>query len=74
MGIGNPINVTNNNRSARLNVTATAGQTVFTVTGGYKVPHLDVFRNGVKLVTNVDYTALDGSMHSLVSCHTRRCY
>jgi hypothetical protein len=68
MGIGNPINVTgSNNRSARVNVTATAGQTVFTVTGGYKVPHLDVFRNGVKLVRNVDYTALDGSSCTLLS-------
>ena len=54
-------------RSKRVNVTATAGQTVFTVTGGYKVPHLDVFRNGVKLVRNADYTALDGSSCTLLS-------
>jgi hypothetical protein len=67
MGIGNPIRITNNNQSARLNVTATADQTVFTVTSGYKVPHLDVYRNGVKLVTGVDYTALDGSSCTLVS-------
>ena len=67
MGIGNPIRITNNNQSARLNVTATAGQTVFTVTTGYKVPHLDVYRNGVKLVTGVDYTALDGSSCTLIS-------
>ena len=67
MGIGNPIRITNNNQSARLNVTATAGQTVFTVTSGYKVPHLDVYRNGVKLVTGVDYTALDGSSCTLIS-------
>lgn len=67
MSIGNPIRITYNNQSARINVTATAGQTVFTVTGGYKVPHLDVFRNGVKLINSVDFTALDGSSCTLTS-------
>lgn len=67
MPIGNPIRITNNNQSSRINVTATAGQTVFTVTGGYKVPHLDVFRNGVKLVNGLDFTALDGSSCTLAA-------
>jgi hypothetical protein len=39
---------------------ATAGQTTFTVTGGYTVGLVDVFINGVRL-TSSDYTATNGT-------------
>jgi len=39
--------------------TATAGQTSFTVSGGYVIGAVDVYRNGVKLVVGVDFTATD---------------
>lgn len=44
----------------RQRFTATAGQTTFTVTGGYTAGQVDVFVNGVKLWSN-DFTATDGS-------------
>ena len=40
--------------------TATAGQTTFN-TGGYTAGYIDVFLNGVKLVSGTDYTATNGS-------------
>jgi len=39
--------------------TATAGQTSFTVSGGYVIGAVDVYRNGVKLVIGLDFTATD---------------
>jgi hypothetical protein len=45
-------------------VTATAGQTVFTANGGYTVGFLDVFINGSKL-TSTDFTATNGSTVTL---------
>lgn len=47
-------------------VTATAGQTVFTPNGGYTVGYIDVFVNGAQLQTS-DFTATDGSTITLVS-------
>ena len=44
--------------------TATAGQTAFTVSGGYAVGLLDVFVNGVKL-TSSEYTATNGTSFTL---------
>jgi len=41
------------------NVTATASQTTFNITGGYVIGYVDVFLNGV-LLTPSDYTATDG--------------
>jgi hypothetical protein len=35
--------------------------TIFTVTGGYTVNYLDVYKNGVKLVNGVNVTVNDGS-------------
>lgn len=40
------------------NVTATAGQTTFNITGGYIVGYVDVYLNGV-LLAPTDYTATD---------------
>lgn len=40
--------------------TATAGQTTF-ATSGYTPLYLDLFKNGIHLVNNTDYTATNGS-------------
>ena len=67
MAIGNPITLTNNVASKSISVTATADQTLFTVTGGYRINQLTVFRNGVRLVGGSDFTANDGSTVTLVT-------
>ena len=67
MAIGNPITLTNNVASKIISVTATAGQTDFTVTGGYRINQLVVLRNGVRLAQSSDFTANDGSTVTLVS-------
>lgn len=67
MAIGNPITLTNNVASKNISVTATADQTLFTVTGGYRINQLAVFRNGVRLVDGSDFTARDGSTVTLVA-------
>ena len=41
------------------NVTATASQTTFNISGGYVIGYVDVFLNGV-LLTPSDYTASNG--------------
>jgi hypothetical protein len=50
--------------------TATAGQTTFTVNGGYTPGQLEVFRNGVMLVGGVDYTATNGTTFVLTNAAT----
>ena len=67
MAIGNPITLTNNVASKIISVTATDGQTTFTVTGGYRINQIAVFRNGVQLSQSSDFTANDGSTVTLVS-------
>ena len=67
MALGNPITLTDNVASKIISVTATSGQTVFTVTGGYRINQLGVYRNGVRLVESNDYTASDGSSVTLYS-------
>ena len=67
MAIGNPITLTNNVASKIVSVTATAGQTSFTVTGGYRINQIAVFRNGVQLSQSLDFTANDGSTVTLLS-------
>jgi hypothetical protein len=69
MAIGNPVSLTGNISSKTISVTATAGQTLFTVTGGYRINQISVFRNGVKLTEN-DYTARDGASVTLLSAAT----
>jgi hypothetical protein len=61
MAIGNPITLTSNVASKTISVIATAGQTLFTVTGGYRINQLAVFRNGVRLLDSRDYEARNGS-------------
>jgi hypothetical protein len=67
MAIGNPITLTNNVASKSISVTATADQTLFTVTGGYRINAIAVFRNGVRLADGADFTARDGSSVTLLS-------
>ena len=70
MAIGNPINLTSNVEGKNISVMATAGQTQFTVTGGYRINQISVFRNGVRLVDGRDFTAADGATVTLLSAAT----
>ena len=70
MAIGNPITLTSNVASKTISVTATASQTLFTVTGGYRINQIAVFRNGVRLADGTDFTAADGSTVTLLSAAT----
>ena len=63
MPLGNPIQ--KNNDSRIVSATATAGQTQFTISGGYIVNNISVFRNGVRLSNADDFTASDGSTVNL---------
>ena len=67
MAIGNPITLTSNVASKSISATATADQTLFTVTGGYRINQLAVFRNGVRLVSGADFTANDGTSVTLLT-------
>ena len=67
MGIGRPVSLTSSIASKIVTATATAGQTSFTVTGGYNINQLAVFRNGVRLLSGSDYTAIDGGTVTLLS-------
>ena len=67
MAIGRPISLTGNVISKIIRVLATNGQTSFTVTGGYRINQIGVFRNGVRLSNNTDFTALDGVTVTLVN-------
>jgi len=67
MAIGRPIKLTPNVARKTITVTATANQTDFTPSGGYRINELGVYRNGVRLVQGQDYTAVDGSTVTLVN-------
>ena len=67
MALGRPIQLTGNVASKIIRVLATDNQTVFTVTGGYRINQIGVFRNGVRLSNNSDFTALDGVTVTLVN-------
>ena len=49
---------------------ATSGQTAFTITGGYTVNMVDVYRNGVKLDNSTDFTATNGTSITLTDAAT----
>ena len=55
------------NISTKQQYTATEAQTTFTVTGGYTVDNLDVYRNGVRLRSSTDFTATNGSTFVLTA-------
>ena len=67
MAIGRPLNLTPNIATKNLSVIATSGQTLFTVTGGYRINEIGVYRNGTRLVDGRDFTASDGSIVTLLS-------
>ena len=67
MAVGRPIKLTPNVARRQIAVTATANQTSFTPSGGYRINELAVFRNGVRLVQGSDYTAVDGVTVTLQS-------
>ena len=46
---------------------ATEGQTNFVPQSGYTLGYLDVYRNGIKLINGVDYTADNGTDFTLTS-------
>ena len=70
MAIGRPVSLTSNVASKTISVTATASQTLFTVTGGYRINQLAVFRNGVRLAQSSDFIANDGATVTLLSAAT----
>ena len=67
MAIGRPITLTSNVASKIISITATAGQTVFQPTGGYRINQIAVYRNGTRLVDGQDFTARDGASVTLLS-------
>ena len=67
MAIGRPIALTANVASKTVSITATADQTEFAPSGGYRINQIAVFRNGARLVDGKDFTARDGSTVLLVS-------
>ena len=67
MPIGRPLDLTANVATKKITVMATAGQTSFTVNGGYRINEIAVYRNGVRLVNSKDFTAVDGSKVVLTS-------
>ena len=67
MAIGRPIALTANVASKTVSITATADQTEFAPSGGYRINQIAVFRNGVRLVQGKDFTANDGSTVTLLS-------
>ena len=67
MAIGRPLNLTPNIATKNISVIATSGQTQFTVTGGYRINEIAVYRNGTRLVDGRDFTATDGSLVTLLS-------
>ena len=70
MAIGRKLSLTPNVKSKKINVTATADQTLFTVTGGYRVNNIGVYRNGALLAVGSDFLANDGSTVTLLTAAT----
>ena len=65
--LGNENTVTGTQNSKIIIVYATPNQTISTLTGGYTIGQLDVYRNGVKLAGSQDFTARDGSTVTFVN-------
>ena len=65
--LGNQISLTNNVAKQVISVTATQGQTDFTVEGGYRINQLGVYRNGVRLVDGRDFIVRNGATVTLLS-------
>ena len=68
MAIGNPITLTGNVASKSVTVTAYSRSNCFTVTGGYRINQLEVYRNGVRLVDGTDFLS-----QRWCHCHITGC-
>jgi hypothetical protein len=55
----------NNSTRTVTSITATSGQTVFSANGGYSIGYIDVYQNGIKLISGSDYTATNGTSITL---------
>ena len=58
--LGQQSSFTGTQNNKRISVIADAGQVNFLPSGGYNINAIDVYRNGVKLVGQRDFVALDG--------------
>ena len=67
MPLGRPITLSSNVASKTISITATAGQTLFQPSGGYRINEIAVYRNGTRLVDGQDFTARDGASVTLLS-------
>ena len=67
MPLGRPITLSSNVASKTISITATAGQTLFQPSGGYRINQIAVYRNGTRLVDGQDFTARDGASETLLS-------
>ena len=65
MPLGNPITIENESRI--ISVTTTTINDTFTIEGGYKINHINVYRNGVRLVSGNDFLATNGASVQLVN-------
>ena len=65
MPLGNPITIENESRI--ISVTTTSTTDTFTIEGGYKINHINVYRNGVRLVSGNDFLATNGASVQLVN-------
>lgn len=63
--LGQQASFTGTQNNKRISTVATAGQVNFLPSGGYAINAIDVYRNGVKLVGQRDFLALDGVTVSL---------
>jgi len=68
LGPAIPIDYANNGNVYTRNIyTATASQTVFTITGTYTVGYIEVYQNGVRLTEGTDFTATSGTTFVLTT-------
>jgi hypothetical protein len=68
LGPAVPVDYANNGNVYTRNIyTATASQTVFTITGTYTVGYIEVYQNGVRLTEGTDFTATNGTTFVLTT-------
>ena len=65
--LGQQASFTGTQNNKRISVIADAGQVNFLPSGGYNINAIDVYRNGVKLVGQRDFVALDGATVTLTT-------
>ena len=65
MPLGNPITIENESRI--ISVTTTTTNDTFTIEGGYKINHINVYRNGIRLTSGNDFLANDNATVQLIN-------